>query len=55
VTGKRSDLIVNENGTFLGWAFLTEVGSEGERKRARKYFQAPSNVPLSDIGIKTAI
>jgi hypothetical protein len=48
VRGKRSNLIANENGTFLGWAFLTEVKG-GVRKRARKYFQAPSNVPLSEL------
>jgi hypothetical protein len=50
VKGKRSHLISNENGTFLGSVFVTDY-ENGVRKRARKFFQAPSNVPLSEIGI----
>jgi hypothetical protein len=54
VKGKRSNFISNQNGTFIGWAFVNDYQNAVGRKRARKFFQAPSNVPISEIQISNA-
>jgi hypothetical protein len=53
VKGKRSNFISNENGTFIGWAFVNDYQNAVGRKRARKFFQAPSNVPITEIQISS--